>query len=352
MMWSETESNRRHGDFQSPALPTELPDHVLSKDYTYLIAVRNMSIIKNSFFLIFFFTMLLAVPGRAQRTADAGWEYFFKRGMNEYKAELYEDACDSMKKALARKPELYEAANIIADIRFIQGDRYEAIDYYTISLSINDSQPLTHNKLGELLEYYIKYNEALEHYTRGHELDPGNTRILINLSRVNRKLGNTAVAEKWFAECRDRGMAESADLVMHAGRIKSVDTSGAIRLYLEAIRVNPAHSEAYMGLADCYRQTGENEKAAAILEDLKIINPGYAPLYIYLGSIYFNDRLKGNTRKYYINLAIKNLEEAIRLQPDNADLYLELSRIMEMLGERERADRLLETADRLIRQKK
>ena len=26
--WSGTESNRRHGDFQSPALPTELPDHL------------------------------------------------------------------------------------------------------------------------------------------------------------------------------------------------------------------------------------------------------------------------------------------------------------------------------------
>ena len=24
--WSETDLNRRHGDFQSPALPTELPD--------------------------------------------------------------------------------------------------------------------------------------------------------------------------------------------------------------------------------------------------------------------------------------------------------------------------------------
>ena len=25
--WPGTESNRRHGDFQSPALPTELPGH-------------------------------------------------------------------------------------------------------------------------------------------------------------------------------------------------------------------------------------------------------------------------------------------------------------------------------------
>ena len=27
-MWSGTESNRRHEDFQSSALPTELPDHL------------------------------------------------------------------------------------------------------------------------------------------------------------------------------------------------------------------------------------------------------------------------------------------------------------------------------------
>ncbi len=30
--WSGTESNRRHGDFQSPALPTELPDQPLWMD--------------------------------------------------------------------------------------------------------------------------------------------------------------------------------------------------------------------------------------------------------------------------------------------------------------------------------
>ena len=34
-LWSRTESNRRHEDFQSSALPTELPDHFV-KDITYL----------------------------------------------------------------------------------------------------------------------------------------------------------------------------------------------------------------------------------------------------------------------------------------------------------------------------
>ncbi len=36
-MWSETESNRRHGDFQSPALPAELPDHFVKRLYISIL---------------------------------------------------------------------------------------------------------------------------------------------------------------------------------------------------------------------------------------------------------------------------------------------------------------------------
>jgi hypothetical protein len=32
--WPGTESNRRHGDFQSPALPTELPGHLRAAYYS------------------------------------------------------------------------------------------------------------------------------------------------------------------------------------------------------------------------------------------------------------------------------------------------------------------------------
>ncbi len=33
--WSETESNRRHGDFQSPALPTELSDLLVKVSFKF-----------------------------------------------------------------------------------------------------------------------------------------------------------------------------------------------------------------------------------------------------------------------------------------------------------------------------
>ena len=38
--WSERESNPRHEDFQSSALPTELSDHVSSSDGYLLYQIR------------------------------------------------------------------------------------------------------------------------------------------------------------------------------------------------------------------------------------------------------------------------------------------------------------------------
>jgi len=323
----------------------------LSKDYTCLFAVRNMSIIKNSFFLIF---LLCAVPGMvlAQSTAHEGWEYFYKRGMLQYRERLYKDANDSMVKALRRKGDLYQAANIIAEIKFIQKDRYAAIEYYELSLSINDSQPRVHCMLGELYEFYVQYDKALDHYMRGHSLDPEDTRIMINLARILVATGRIDEAEKFYNMCRETGMPRSSVIADEAERIRRTDPVGAAALYDNAISYNPAHTEAYIGLADCYRQTNENEKAAAVLEELKKVNPRYPITYIQLGNIYYNNRLRGHTRKYYIDLAVKNYEEAIRLQPENPDLYFQLAAIMKALGERDKADRLTETADRLVREGK
>lgn len=310
-----------------------------------------MSIIKNSFFLIF---LLCLVPGsiQGQSTVHEGWEYFYRRGVVQYSERLYKESADSMMKALRRKPDLYQAANIIAEIKFIQNDRYSAIEYYELSLSINDSQPQVHCLLGELLEYYVQYDRALEHYIRGNSLDPADTRILINLARIHVTTGKIDEAEKYYRICRETGMPMSSVIADEAERIKATDPAGSAALFRNAISYNPAHTEAYIGLADCYRQTNENEKAAAVLEDLKKVNPRYPLTYIQLGNIYYNVRLKGNTRRYYINLAIKNYEEAIRMEPENPDLYFQLAAIMEALGERDRADKLLKTADRLTREGK
>jgi len=308
-----------------------------------------MSIIKNPLSLIFLLCLTAGIL-HAQGARTEGWEYFYKRGTVQHREKLYKDAADSMQKALRRKPDLYQAANVLAEIRFIQRDRHAAMEYYELSLSINDSQPGVHNSLGELLEYFVQYDSALEHYMRGHVLDPEDTRIMINIARVLVKTGRVDESFKYYSLCREKGMPRSRPLAEEAERVRLTNPTEAAALYRKAISLNPAHTEAYIGLADCYRQTDENEKAAAALEDLKKLNPRHAVIYIHLGNIYYNYKRRGNTRKYYIDLAIKNYEEAIKLQPGNPDLYFELAAIMEALGEREKADRLLETADRLVRE--
>ena len=93
-MWSGTESNRRHGDFQSPALPAELPDH-LSKDYTYLFCMDNMSIknlTKKIFYLIIIFSLKTDISAREEYK----WTYNLEgKGQKQFAAKMYNDAYEN-----------------------------------------------------------------------------------------------------------------------------------------------------------------------------------------------------------------------------------------------------------------
>ena len=65
--WLGTESNRRHADFQSAALPTELPSHARDRNYTDVFSFWQVPF---SFFLLFF--IFSASPACLQFVGRAG----------------------------------------------------------------------------------------------------------------------------------------------------------------------------------------------------------------------------------------------------------------------------------------
>ncbi len=336
-IWSETESNRRHGDFQSPALPTELPDHVLSKDYTYLIYRVNMSI-KNFFVPLLFFCIFFS---EASYSADIhppdDWSFFHERGLRQYNAKMYKDSHDSMMKALRRNPRSYESANILAEIFLLEKNRHRAIEYYELSLKINDEQPSAHNRLGELLEFFGKHDDAYAHFKRGYELDSSSRNVMLNYSRYLRRRGDKNEADRIFMICYNSGLDAGKPLFARGKEIQKLRPAEAESLFQKALDVSPAYTEAYLALGDLYRQEKSYEKAAVIIEKLKLANTDYAPAYFYLGNIYYNNRLNGNIRKFWINLAIKNIEEGLKLDPENEDNLFNLAEIYRHIGERDKA---------------
>ncbi len=265
------------------------------------------------------------------------WRFFHERGMRQYNAGMYKDSHDSMMKALRRNPRSYESANILAEIFLFEKNRHRAIEYYEISLNIKDEQPSAHNRLGELLEFFGKHDDAYNHFKRGYELDRGNLDVTLNYSRYLRRRGEKIEADRLFNLCYNSGLETGRPLVERGKSIQKLRPMEAESLFLKAIEVSPAYREAFLSLADLYRQEKEYEKAASIIEKLKLTNTDFAPAYFYLGNIYYNNRLRGNTRKYWITMAIKNIEEGLKLDPENEDNLFHLAEIYRHIGERDKA---------------
>lgn len=245
-----------------------------------------------------------------------------------------------MMKALRRNPQSYESANILAEIFLLDKNRHRAIDYYEMSLKIKDEQPSAHNRLGELLEFFGKHDDAYNHFKRGYELDSNSLNVTLNYSRYLRRRGEKSEADRLFNICYNSGLEAGSPLVERGKSIQKLRPMEAESLFLKAIEMSPAYREAFVALAVLYRQEKEYEKSASIIEKLKLTNTDYAPSYFYLGNIYYNNRLKGNTRKYWINLAIKNIEEGLKLDPENEDNLFHLAEIYRHIGERDKAAEL------------
>ena len=310
-----------------------------SKDYTYLFCTLNLSI-KNLAKIIFYLLIIFSLKAESVGREEYDWTYNLEKGKKQFAAKMYNDAFDSMKMALRKNPESYEAANIIAHISLIKKDMHAAEKYYLISLEINDSQPDIHTSMGSIDEYFDRDDSAVLHYKKSVSLNPENPKALINLSRIHFKRDEKTEAEKYFKLCSDLGILRSTEIYKKATEMRRKNPSGAALEFKKAIEINPAHVAAYIGLADSFRQTGSHDNAAAALEELKKTRPDYPLTYIYLGNIYFNNKPDKKLRKYFIGLAILNYEKAIQLDPQNSDTYFQLSGIYKMTGNTERSEEL------------
>ncbi|HEY0764187.1 MAG TPA: tetratricopeptide repeat protein [Pyrinomonadaceae bacterium] len=120
-------------------------------------------------------------------------------------------------------------------------------------------------------------------------------------------------------------------------------------LYKEALaplesemNANPTNTQARWLLGLSYFHTREYSKAAELLHDVLSSGSTNAELYYALGSSLI--------KQQKIDAAISNLEMAVKLEPENADFHLELSRAYIATGRHEEGKREKETFDRLRKQ--
>ncbi len=120
------------------------------------------------------------------------------------------------------------------------------------------------------------------------------------------------------------------------------DYQGSIDAYLTAIDVNPGSFDSWASLGVAYRETGDNEKADEAYEKALSLDPEDETsvlLYDNLGYKYITEN-----KPFH---AIKYLEKAEELSPENAATYGLLSMAYAMGYEYEKSDEAFQKAEEL-----
>ena len=283
--------------------------------------------------------------------ARQSWEYYFERGSLQFRGDMYDNAILSLEMCLDENPGSFAAANMLAEIYLKKNRREKALAYYRRSLEINDGQADIHNAIAELYEYFIEYDLAFKHFSRAVEIDPGHIRAHCSLVRYYLKRNDRESAELHFRESHDLAQRKLSGLLERAAAAEKKGRHGAAeKLYLQILEEGPSLLEAYFALFEVYRRVDRYDKAAAVLERLKVVKPDDEKAHVLLGNVYFTRKFSGK-RKIFLDRAVENLKKALELNPDNYDACYTLSSVYRHMGKDIEAkaweDKAMEIEDRV-----
>lgn len=210
--------------------------------------------------------------------------------------------------------------------------------------------------LGEnyLIEYFadtisnsltISANAAKEVYQQGVDANPNDPLNYIGLAKVAHYLGDEQTATDMRAKAKSfllpyknlRRISPPAQEYAYTlakiaeSYIKEdeVDTSAALPLIREAIKIDNKNRDVYLIAGDIWILTNDGSKAIMNYNQAQFADPESPTALMKIGNIYRAGRI--------LNSAIPNYEEAIALNPDFAPAYRELGQLYLSAGRYEQS---------------
>lgn len=288
-----------------------------------------MSIKFNKFLLFFSITLFFYI--NTVRCAD-NYQYYEKKGIIEVENDMYEFAVMNFTKAIRLNPKANISMNYLAKIYLIRGQKRDALNLYLNSIEVDQTQDEVLYIIGDIYDSYGFNKDALLYFEKSVSQNSKNYRALIGLARhysLNKKYDQST---DLFKKASDINFNQSQNIFLKAEKeYSNKKFSIAESYYLEAIKINPAHDQAYYNLSKVYRQTRQYKKAITIIEKLKYLQPHDDRAYFTIANIYYSVKIS----KYYkkqLELAVSYTKKAIDLNPKNLS-YHELLRDLYILLE-------------------
>ena len=224
------------------------------------------------------------VINEAKNYIDAGIAY--------YDSAKYKQAIAAWKNALEFSPYDAEIYNYIGVAQQHQNKIEQAKESFKKAVNLKSDYYQAYNNLGYMYFLLDEYENALQEFDSSLTINPE-----FEQAKNNKKLVETIVAGKISKKAFE--IVEKAS--------KELDYAEQIKLYQEALNLNPDYAKAHNNIAVAYYYEDYQDSAYAHLIKAIKINKEYPEAINNLGYLYKNDG------KY--DMAIKLFLKAITLQP-------------------------------------
>jgi tetratricopeptide (TPR) repeat protein len=202
------------------------------------------------------------------------------------------------------------------------------IEYYTALGKINESKEvLTELKTAYAEGIDISYSEALVDMAAGNFSEvirllgklladnPANEKYLRIMAKAQNSLGNSAGASETYTQMLSHGITDARIYLQRAECYrKTGETDKAITDIEKYLDLYPGNKSALSLAGKVEVASGDNLKALQYFSENLKLNPGDADCYIDRANSYFNSKSW--------NLAANDFSMSLDLKPDNPDIWL------------------------------
>jgi tetratricopeptide (TPR) repeat protein len=252
-------------------------------------------------------------------------------GMLYTRIGLYDRAIAVLSDAVQFKPEDADANRNLAIAYYAMGDLDKANEQMQKYIKIDPNSPEAYNNVGLIFYQKEDYEQALAHFKKAKELKPGDKQYIYNGGLALAKLGQNDDAAKAFKESSGFNEGETVRQTfieeVEANKWRELYNQGhsameygnttlAIELFNEVLKIKPDMLEAHVNLGFCYRLKGDKEKQIYHFEQALKLSPDSADINFNLGLAYDDSKMYPQ--------AIERFNKTIKLKSDYKDAYFNL----------------------------
>jgi pentatricopeptide repeat protein len=251
---------------------------------------------------------------------------FFRIGNAFGKQKNYVKAIASFEKAIALKPDFYEAFNNMGLAYGLKGENLKAIECYQKAIEIEPDFYEALNDMGFLYALLGENLKAIECYKKAIEIKPDNYWAFNYMGYAYYKQGEYDKA----IECYKKAIEIKSDFHqafnnMGYAYYKQGDYDKAIEYYLKSIEIKPDYYDVFNNIGVAYNQKGDYDKAIKYYQKAIEIKHNYHESYNNMGNSY--------CRKGDYDKAIKYYQKAIEIKPDYHEAFNNMGLAYDEKGE-------------------